>query len=328
MNLQQLRILRETVRQDFNLTTVANALFTSQPGVSKHIKDIEDELGVEIFVRRGKRLLGLTEPGREVLPVVERILRDTQNVRNIAEQFASRESGNLIIATTHTQARYALPEVIKQFKAEHPKVHLVLHQGSPKEIAELLTTGDADIAIATEWLASIPEIATFPYYIWHHAVIAPRGHPLTELESITLADIAEYPIVTYHEGFTGRSNIDRCFAEAGLVPDIVLSAIDADVIKTYVDVGLGIGIVASMAYLPERDGNLVCFDAVRLFVPNTTRVAIRRGVYLRSYAYALIEKLIPGLTEHKISEYLRNESIAKINDFLRDESVEGQDFSI
>ena len=310
MNFQQLRILRETVRQDFNLTTVANTLFTSQPGVSKHIKDLEDELGVEIFVRRGKRLLGLTEPGKEVLAVVERILLDTQNVRNIAEHFSSRETGNLVIATTHTQARYALPEVVKQFKAEYPKVHLVLHQGSPKEIAELLIAGDADIAIATEWLANVPEIATFPYYTWHHAVIVPRGHPLTELEDITLADIAEYPIVTYHEGFTGRTNIDRRFAEEGLVPDIVLSAIDADVIKTYVDIGLGIGIIASMAYNPERDGNLVRLDVPHLFVPNTTRLAVRRGVYLRSYAYDLIQKLVPGLTEQKISEILGKELVA------------------
>jgi len=310
MNFQQLKIVRETVRQDFNLTTVANTLFTSQPGVSKHIKDLEDELGVEIFVRRGKRLLGLTEPGREVLAVVERILLDTQNVRNIAEHFSSRETGNLVIATTHTQARYALPEVIKQFKAEYPKVHLVLHQGSPKEIAELLTTGDADIAIATEWLANVPEVATFPYYTWHHAVIVPRGHPLTELGNITLADIAEYPIITYHEGFTGRTNIDRRFAEAGLVPDIVLSAIDADVIKTYVDIGLGIGIIASMAYHPERDGNLVRLDVPHLFVPNTTRLAVRRGVYLRSYAYDLIQKLVPGLTERKISEILGKPAVA------------------
>ncbi|MDR3213164.1 MAG: CysB family HTH-type transcriptional regulator [Azoarcus sp.] len=313
MNFQQLKIVRETVRQEFNLTTVANALFTSQPGVSKHIKDLEDELGVEIFIRRGKRLLGLTEPGREVLSVVERILLDTQNMRNIAEHFASRETGNLVIATTHTQARYALPEVIKQFKAEHPKVHLVLHQGSPKEIADLLTTGEADIAIATEWLTNTQEIAAFPYYTWHHAIIAPRGHPLTKLENITLADIAEYPIVTYNEGFTGRSNIDRCFAEAGLVPDTVLSAIDADVIKTYVDIGLGIGIIASMAYHPERDSSLVRFDVPKLFVPNTTRLAIRRGVYLRSYAYALIEKLVPGLSEHKINEILRNESAAGLD---------------
>jgi LysR family cys regulon transcriptional activator len=310
MNFQQLRILRETVRQDFNLTTVANTLFTSQPGVSKHIKDIEDELGVEIFVRRGKRLLGLTEPGREVLKIVEHILLDAQNVRSIAEQFASRETGNLVIATTHTQARYALPEVIKQFRAEYPKVHLVLHQGSPKEIAELLTVGSADIAIATEWLGNVPEIATFSYYTWHHAVIVPRGHPLTQLENITLADIAEYPIITYHEGFSGSSNIDRQFSEAGLIPDIVLSAIDADVIKTYVDIGLGIGIIAEMAYHPEHDANLVRLDVPNLFVPNTARLAIRRGVYLRSYAYALIEKLVPGLTEHKISEFLHNESIA------------------
>ncbi|GHU32591.1 CysB family transcriptional regulator [Betaproteobacteria bacterium] len=310
MNFQQLRILRETVRQDFNLTTVANTLFTSQPGVSKHIKDLEDELGVEIFVRRGKRLLGLTEPGREVLKVVEHILLDAQNVRSIAEQFASRETGNLVIATTHTQARYALPEVIKQFRAEYPKVHLVLHQGSPKEIAELLTVGSADIAIATEWLGKVPEIATFSYYTWHHAVIVPRGHPLTRLESITLADLAEYPIITYHEGFSGSSNMDRQFSEAGLIPDIVLSAIDADVIKTYVDIGLGIGIIAEMAYHPEHDDNLVRLDVPNLFVPNTARLAIRRGVYLRSYAYALIEKLVPGLTEQKISEFLHNESIA------------------
>ena len=310
MNFQQLRILRETVRQDFNLTTVANTLFTSQPGVSKNIKDLEDELGVEIFVRRGKRLLGLTEPGKEVLDVVERILLDAQNVRNIAEHFSSRETGNLVVATTHTQARYALPQVVKQFKAEYPKVHLVLHQGSPKEIAELLIAGEADIGIATEWLANVPEIGTFPYYTWHHALIVPVDHPLTELEDITLADIVDYPIVTYHEGFTGRANIDRRFAEEGLVPDIVLSAIDADVIKTYVDIGLGIGIIASMAYNPERDGNLVRLDVPHLFVPNTTRLAVRRGVYLRSYAYDLIQKLVPGLTEQKITETLRKEFLA------------------
>jgi len=261
-------------------------------------------------VRRGKRLLGLTEPGKEVLTVVERILLDTQNVRSIADHFSSRKTGNLVIATTHTQARYALPEVIKRFKAEYPKVHLVLHQGSPKEIAEMLIAGEADIAIATEWLANVPEIATFAYYTWHHAVIVQRGHPLTELENITLADIAESPIVTYHEGFTGRANIDRRFAEEGLLPDIVLSAIDADVIKTYVDIGLGIGIIASMAYNPERDSNLVLLDVPHLFVPNTTRLAVRRGVYLRSYAYDLIQKLVPGLAEQKITEILRNEAVA------------------
>lgn len=309
MNFQQLRIVRETVRQDFNLTTVANALFTSQPGVSKHIKDLEDELGIEIFVRRGKRLLGLTEPGKELLAVVERILLDAQNVRSIADQFSSRETGNLVIATTHTQARYTLPGVIKRFKAEYPKVHLVLHQGSPREIAELLSAGEVDIAIATEGLDSVPEVVTFPCYSWHHALIVPQGHPLTQVAEPTLAAIAEYPIVTYHEGFTGRANIDRSFAEAGVVPDIVLSAIDADVIKTYVDIGLGIGIVASMAYHPERDANLVRLDLPGLFGENTTRLALRRGVYLRSYAYAFIDALVPGLSEEKIGERLRRDAV-------------------
>jgi LysR family cys regulon transcriptional activator len=315
MNFQQLRIVRETVRQDFNLTTVANTLFTSQPGVSKHIKDLEDELGVEIFVRRGKRLLGLTEPGKELLSVVERMLLDAQNVRSIAEHFASRETGSLVIATTHTQARYALPEVIKRFKADYPKVHLVLQQGSPREIAELLTAGEADIAIATEWLASVPEVVTFPYYSWNHALIVPQGHPLTRLPALTLADLAEYPLITYHEGFTGRTNIDRAFSQAGLVPDIVLAAIDADVIKTYVEVGLGIGIVAAMAYHPERDGNLVRIDLPGLFEPNTTRLALRRGIYLRSYAYAFIGNLVPGLTAERIAESLLNEAVAR-EDFV------------
>ena len=315
MNFQQLRILRETVRQDFNLTTVANTLFTSQPGVSKHIKDLEDELGIEIFMRRGKRLLGLTEPGRELLTVVERILLDAQNARSIADHFSSRESGNLTIATTHTQARYALPEVVKRFKAEYPKVHLVLHQGSPREIAELLTAGEADIAIATEGLATIPEVVSFSYYSWHHALVVPLGHPLTELSRITLADLADYPIVTYHEGFTGRTNIDRSFSEAGLEPDIVLSAIDADVIKTYVDVGLGIGIIASMAYSPLRDDNLVRIELPGLFPVNTTRLALRRGVFLRSYAYDFIQKLVPGLSEEKIGETVRNEAVAR-EDFV------------
>ena len=316
MNFQQLRIIREAVRQDFNLTTVAGTLFTSQPGVSKHIKDLEDELGVEIFVRRGKRLLGLTDPGKELLAVVERILLDTQNARSIADQFSNKDSGNLVIATTHTQARYVLPEAIKRFNAKYPKVHLVLHQGSPREIGELLTTGEADIAIATEWLENSTEIVTFPFYTWHHDVIVPNGHPLAQKENVSLADLAEYPIVTYHEGFTGRTNIDRRFAEAGLVPDVVLSAIDADVIKTYVKIGLGIGIVAAMAFDPEADDSLSVLNVSSLFVPNTTRLALRRGVYLRRYAHALIEQLIPRLTE------------AKINDALRHDAAMSEDYTI
>src|SRR5574343_534005 len=202
MNFQQLRIVRETVRQDFNLTEVANALYTSQPGVSKHIKDLEDELGIAIFIRRGKRLLGLTEPGKELAEVVVRIQLDSQNLRRIADQFASRETGHFVVATTHTQARYALPKIIRWFKGDYPKVHLTLLQGSPREIAELVVTGQADVGIATEALDKVAELASFPFYSWHHAVIVPEGHPLIDAPEITLETLAEYPIITYHEGFT------------------------------------------------------------------------------------------------------------------------------
>lgn len=305
MNFQQLRIVRETVRQDFNLTEVANALYTSQPGVSKHIKDLEDELGIEIFIRRGKRLLGLTEPGKELLSVVERILLDTQNLRRIADQFASRETGHFVVATTHTQARYALPKIIQWFKADYPKVHLTLLQGSPREIAELLESGKADVGIATEALDNVPALASFPYYSWHHAVIVPHGHPLLALEKVTLEALAEFPIVTYHEGFTGRAHVDQGFTAAGVVPDIVLSAIDADVIKTYVGLGMGVGIVASVAYDPDQDRNLVLLPVPELFPANTTRIAVRKGTYLRSYAHAFIEKVCPDLGEDALRQALK-----------------------
>ncbi len=305
MNFQQLRIIRETVRQEFNLTEVANALYTSQPGVSKHIKDLEDELGIEIFIRRGKRLLGLTEPGKELVQVVERILLDTQNLRRIADQFASRETGHFVVATTHTQARYALPRIIKWFKADYPKVHLTLLQGSPQEITELVVSGRADIGIATEAVNKVPELASFPFYSWHHAIIVPLGHPLLELESVTIEELAEYPIITYHEGFTGRAHVDAAFTEAGVVPDIVLSAIDADVIKTYVALGLGVGIVASVAFDAEQDRGLQVIEVPDLFPANTTHLAVRRGTYLRSYAHAFIEKVCPDVGEEAIKAALK-----------------------
>ncbi|WP_306602459.1 CysB family HTH-type transcriptional regulator [Azonexus sp.] len=311
MNFQQLRIIRETVRQDFNLTEVANALYTSQPGVSKHIKDLEDELGIEIFIRRGKRLLGLTEPGKELVDVVQRILLDTHNLRRIADQFASRETGHFVVATTHTQARYALPKIIKWFKADYPKVHLTLLQGSPREIAELVVTGQADVGIATEALDKSAELASFPFYSWHHAIIVPIGHPLLSVEKVTLDILADYPIITYHEGFTGRAHVDRAFAEAGIVPDIVLSAIDADVIKTYVALELGVGIVASVAYDPEQDRNLVMIPVPELFPANTTRLAARKGTYLRSYVHAFIEKVCPDLGEEAIKAALKPQSVSE-----------------
>lgn len=300
MNFQQLRIIRETVRRNYNLTEVGNALYTSQSGVSKHIKDLEDELGIELFIRKGKRLLGLTDPGKELLGIVERMLLDAKNIKQLAEQFSQSDKGQLTIATTHTQARYALPKVVSQFKKAFPKVHLALHQGSPNEIAEMLSDGRADIGIATEAISQIPELATFPYYSWHHAVIVPKGHPLEKLKKITLEDLAEHPIVTYHEGFTGRQIIDETFLKANITPDIVMSALDADVIKTYVELGLGIGIIASMAYQKDRDTQLSLLESSHLFSNNTTRIAIRKGHYLRGYAYKFIELCSKELTENEI----------------------------
>jgi LysR family transcriptional regulator, cys regulon transcriptional activator len=297
MNFQQLRIVRETVRQNFNLTEVAEVLYTSQPGVSKHIKDLEDELGVELFIRKGKRFIGLTEPGRELIGIVERLLLDAQNIKKLANQFTQRDEGELVIATTHTQARYALPKVVKAFKEEFPKVHLVLHQGSPAEIASMLKSGEADIGIATEALEGAEDVVTFPYYQWHHAVIMPEGHPLQSAEKLTLKQIAEYPIITYHKGYTGRSQLDKTFADAGVTPDIVMSALDADVIKSYVELGLGIGIVASMAYFAERDKGLRMPKSEHLFRLNTTLIGVRKGSFLRGFAYRFMELCSPELTE-------------------------------
>jgi LysR family transcriptional regulator, cys regulon transcriptional activator len=305
MNFQQLRIIREAVQRNFNLTEVASALFTSQSGVSKHILDLEDELGIELFVRKGKRLTGLTEPGKELVGIVERMLIDAKNIKRLAEQFANREEGSLTIATTHTQARYALPPVVRRFKQAFPKVHLVLHQASPAEIAALLNSGEADIGIATEALdgaghggnGAVANFASFPFYDWHHLVVVPDGHALTRLKKLTLQALTEHPLITYHAGYTGRPRIDATFAEAGLMTDVVMSALDADVIKTYVEVGLGVGIIASMAFDPVRDAGLKSINAAHLFPPNTTRIAVRRGHYLRGYAYRFLEECSPALTQ-------------------------------
>ena len=297
MNFQQLRIIREAVQRNFNLTDVAAALFTSQSGVSKHILDLEDELGIELFLRKGKRLTGLTDAGKELQGTVERILIDAKNIKRLAEQFAHRDEGSLTIVTTHTQARYALPQVVRRFKQAFPKVHLVLHQASPAEIVALLDSGEADIGIATEALDGGNGFASFAYYDWHHVVVVPDGHPLTKLNRLTLQALAEHPLITYHAGYTGRPRIDAAFAEAGVVPDVVMSALDADVIKTYVEVGLGVGIIASMAFDPSRDAGLKSLDAAHLFPPNTTRIAVRRGHYLRGYAYRFLEECSPALTQ-------------------------------
>lgn len=295
MNFQQLRIVREAVRQNFNLTDVGAALYTSQSGVSKHIKDLEDELGVELFVRKGKRLTGLTEPGGDLVRIVDRLLLDAQNIKELAAHYTKADEGKLTIATTHTQARYALPRVISSYRKEFPKVHLALFQGSPAEIQSLLLDGRADIAIATEALGGDPEIAAFPFYSWHHALVVPTDHPLTKLSSLSLHEIAQYPIITYHEGFTGRSRIDQAFLAAGVTPDIVMSALDADVIKAYVELGLGVGIVAEGAFEATRDHSLSLIKVPTLFPENVTKIAVRRGFFLRGYAYRFIELCSPIL---------------------------------
>ncbi|CAM3637826.1 CysB family HTH-type transcriptional regulator [Roseateles saccharophilus] len=290
MNFQQLRSVREAQRRGFNLTEVAQALHTSQPGVSRQIRELEEELGIELFVRVGKRLTGLTEPGAQVLPVIERLLLEAENLKRAADDFASAGSGRLRIAATHSQARYALPPAVRDFRAHHPDVSLHLQQGSPQQIARLLLDGEADVGIATEALAQYPELVALPCYRWTHAVVVPPDHPLaSSREPLTLARLAQFPIVTYEPGYTGRSHIDEAFAAARLTPQIVLSAMDADVIKTYVELGLGVGIVAAIAFDEERDRHLRALDARHLFADNMTRLAVRRGAFLRDYVYEFIQ---------------------------------------
>lgn len=297
MNFQQLRIIRETVRRNFNLTEVADALATSQSGVSKHIKDLEVELGVELFVRRGKRLLGLTDPGREIAAIVERMLVDAGSIKRIADELSDSATGELTIATTHTQARYVLPQAVVKFRQMYPNVHLNLQQASPAEIARMLLEGRADIGIATEAISDHADLAVFPYVSWRHIVVVPKDHSLASAKALTLADVARFPIVTYQEGFTGRSAIDRAFTAAGLKPDIVMQALDADVIKAYVSLGLGVGIIASIAFDAKAEAQSLARIGDDLFEPLQSHIALRKGHYLRGYAYRFIEGCQPELKE-------------------------------
>jgi LysR family cys regulon transcriptional activator len=308
VNFQQLRSVRETVRQGFNLTGVAAALHTSQPGVSRQIRELEDELGIELFHRAGKRLTGLTPPGQAVLPIVERLLLEADNLKRAGEDFASTGRGTLTIAATHSQARYALPPAVRDFSAAHPAVALRLHQGSPKQVAEMLLAGEADIGVATEALAQYTELVALPSYRWTHAVVVPRGHELAvraaQGEALTLEQLARHPIITYESGYTGRTHIDDAFQRRSLSLNIVLSAMDADVIKTYVELGMGVGIIASMAFDEIRDSGLQAIDARHLFASNMTRVAVRRGAFLRAYAYEFIRCFAPPLTRVLVDQAL------------------------
>ncbi len=310
MNFQQLRAVRETARLGFNLTEVARALHTSQPGVSRQIRELEDELGIAIFVRAGKRLTGLTPPGAVLLPIVERLLLDADNLERVGDEFVAQNSGRLSIAATHSQARYALPTVVRDFRAVYPQVTLELHQGSPRQVADMLLTGEADIGVATEALAQYEQLVALPCYRWTHSIVVPPDHELLKLEGpVTLQQLARFPIITYEAGYTGRTHIDEAFSKAGLEPGVVLSAMDADVIKTYVELGMGVGIVAAIAFDPERDRTLRALDARHLFEVNLTRLAIRRGTWLRGYAYAFIESFVPTLTRERVQRALAGGAI-------------------
>ncbi len=295
MKLQQLRYLYEVARQGLNVSAAAEALYTSQPGISKQIRQLEEELGTEVFARNGKRLTGVTQPGRIILEIAERILHETKNLKQVAQEFTHEASGSLSIATTHTQARYALPEVIKTFMQRYPLVQLNLYQGNPTQVALMAISGEADIAIATEAIDLYKKLVTLPGYRWNRSVITPPDHPLLNKHPLTLEAIAEYPLITYDSAFAGRSKINKAFVAHGLKANIVLTAIDSDVIKTYVELGLGIGIIAKMAFDPERDRNLRAADASHLFDYSTTKIGLRRGGYLRGYEYAFIELFAPYL---------------------------------
>lgn len=309
MNLHQFRFVQEAVRQKLNLTETAKALFTSQPGVSKAILELEGELGVDIFARHGKRLRRVTEPGQQVLRSIEIILREVNNLKRIGDEFSKQDAGTLSIATTHTQARYFLPEPIAQLRKRFPKVNISLHQGAPKQVAQMVIDEVADIGIATEALGDFEELVSLPCYEWQHAVVMPAGHRLAQVERLSLEDLAIEPLVSYHPSYSGRSRVDAAFAARKLKPNIVLEAIDADVIKTYVRLGLGVGILAEIAVRDDPPGGeLVARPVGHLFGQNVTRVAFKRGAYLRNFVHAFAEMLSDRLSRPLIARAMGSDT--------------------
>ena len=308
MKLQQLRFLCAVEAHGLNLSAAAQALHTSQPGISKQIKLLEEELGVEIFLRNGKRFTKVTAPGMAILGIAKRVLQETENLNQAALDYSNQDAGGLTIATTHTQARYALPAVIQRFTARYPKVKLSLIQGSPVQICQFTLSGQADICIATEAIATFEELVMLPCHAWNRCVIAPPLHPILAQKSLTLEQIARYPIVTYDSAFAGRSQINRAFEQRNLKPNVVLTAIDSDVIKTYVALGLGIGILAKMAFDPARDHDLRALDASHLFESSTTRIGIPRHAYLRAYVYDFIEMFAPQLSRKVVEATVSSKS--------------------
>ncbi len=300
MKLQQLKYIWEVAHHELNVSATAQSLYTSQPGISKQIRLLEDELGVEIFARSGKHLTHVTPAGEVILETAGEILRKVESIKNVAQEFSNERKGNLSLATTHTQARYALPETISTFIERYPDVALHMHQGTPMQISEMAADGTVEFAVATEALELFSDLVMMPCYRWNRCVLVPKDHPLTSISKLTLDDVAEHPIVTYVFGFTGRSRLDDAFMQRGLVPKVVFTAADADVIKTYVRLGLGIGIVARMAYDEEADSDLVALDASHLFAPSVTKIGCRRGTFLRGYMYEFIELFAPHLSKDTV----------------------------
>lgn len=306
MTLQQIRYLCEVARRGLSVSDAASALHTSQPGISKQILALEAELGVQVFVRRGKRLVEITPAGKRLVELGERVLADAGNLKRAALDLQDEAVGEMVIATTHTQARYLLPKVIPVFLKRFPKVSLFIHQGNPMQVAAEVASGRADLGIATEYLDGVPELVTLPLYAWNRVVVAQKGHPILDKRKLTLADIAAYPLVSYDISMTGRGAVNQAFSAQGLAPTFVLSAMDSDVIKTYVELGIGIGLLAEMAYDPKQDVKLGAISAKHLFAESVTKIALKRNAFLRAYTYELIELLAPGLTQRVVDETLRN----------------------
>ncbi|MGE6608436.1 HTH-type transcriptional regulator CysB [Halomonas sp. NPDC076908] len=305
MKLQQLRYIWEVNRHNLNVSATAQSLFTSQPGISKQIRLLEDELGVEIFARSGKHLTRVTPAGQSIVDLAGQVLRLADNIKQVAQEHSDERRGSLAIATTHTQARYALPPIISEFTLKYPDVALHMQQGTPKQIAQMVSEGQADFAIATESLELFTDLVLLPCYRWNRCVLVPKGHPLATLQGpLTLEALADHPLVTYVFGFTGRSQLDDAFKAKGLTPNVVLTASDADVIKTYVRLGMGVGIVAHMAVDAALDVDLVALDASHLFASSTTKIGIRRGTFMRGYMYDFLERFAPHLTRDRVDEAL------------------------
>lgn len=318
MKLQQLRYIWEVAHHDLNVSATAQSLYTSQPGISKQIRLLEDELGVEIFARSGKHLTRVTPAGEAILKTAGEILRKVESIKQLAQEFSNEQKGSLSIATTHTQARYALPATIGRFISRYPDVSLHMHQGSPMQISELAADGTVDFAIATEALELFSDLIMMPCYRWNRCIVVPRNHPLAQTSKPSLEDIAAHPIVTYVFGFTGRSRLDEAFMAKGLSPKVVFTATDADVIKTYVRLGLGIGILAKMAHDPKEDNDLVALDASHLFSPSITKIGFRRGTFLRGFMYDFIEMFAPHLTREVVEEAYQRHTKMELDELFQD----------